>query len=74
MIGKKTQDIQLTNHKWCPAAIKHWAAQGLGQGLWGDTFILPSAQWDKFRQRESLQCKGSVRMAMAKLLCLAGQE
>lgn len=35
MIGKKIQDIQLTNHKWCPAAIKHWAAPGAGAGALG---------------------------------------
>lgn len=45
MTGKKIQDIQLTNHKCCAAAIEHWAAPRLGQGLWGDTSITPSTQW-----------------------------
>lgn len=52
------------------AGQPHW----LGQGLWGDTGIVPSTQWDKSRERESLQCKDNVGMAMAKPLCLAGQE
>lgn len=44
---------------------------GSPSGLWGDSSILPSTQGDKFRQRESLQCQGSVEIATAKPLCLA---
>lgn len=44
---------------------------GSPSGLWGDSSILPSTQGDKFRQRESLQCQGSVGIATAKPLCLA---